>query len=273
MPIRLRQLAMIAVFDLGGPLLVYSLLRSAGMSAVSALVLSAVPPALGIAVGALVDRRLDIIGAVVLAGIAVGSVLGLTSHNAKLFLAEGSVPTLVFALACLGSVWLERPLIFRMALELIGPDTPRGRDIAGAWRYPRFRRAFRVITVAWGISYLVEAALRVVVVETTSTGIALFFSKVVPYVFAVALSVGTLVYGEHEKNKAERLAAIAAAGTEASPAPRAVPLTPAARAPATGPYTLVRCLARSSSPTTSRHVRAVSSRSCTRWPPGCPQAR
>jgi intracellular septation protein A len=240
MPIRLRQLAMIAVFDLGGPLLVYSLLRSAGMSAVSALVLSGVPPALGIAVGALVDRRLDIIGTVVLAGIAVGSVLGLTSHNAKLFLAEGSVPTLVFALACLGSVWLERPLIFRMALELIGPDTPRGRDISGAWRYPRFRRAFRIITVAWGISYLVEAALRVVVVETTSTGIALVFSKVVPYVFAVTLSAWTLVYGEHEKKKAERLAAAAAstevppatvAGTEVPTAPRAVPLSTAGRAP------------------------------------------
>ena len=33
---------MILVFDLGGPLLAYSLLRSAGMSAVAALVISGV---------------------------------------------------------------------------------------------------------------------------------------------------------------------------------------------------------------------------------------
>jgi hypothetical protein len=38
---------MVLVFDLGGPLLAYSLLRSAGMSAVAALVISGVLPALG----------------------------------------------------------------------------------------------------------------------------------------------------------------------------------------------------------------------------------
>ena len=30
--------------------------------------------------------------------------------------------------------------------------------------------------------------------------------KLIPYVFAVVLSAWTLVYGEHEKKKAERLA-------------------------------------------------------------------
>jgi hypothetical protein len=49
-----------------------------------------------------------------------------------------------------------------------------------------------------------------VVVQATSTGIALLFSKLVPYVFALGLSVWTLVYGEHEKKKAEQLAAVAA---------------------------------------------------------------
>ena len=37
-------------------------------------------------------------------------------------------------------------------------------------------------------------------------GIALICSKLIPYVFAVVLSAWTLVYGEHEKKKAERLA-------------------------------------------------------------------
>jgi hypothetical protein len=64
---------MILVFDLGGPLLAYSLLRSAGMSAVAALVISGGLPALGIVIGALADRRLDVIGVVVLAGLLVGT--------------------------------------------------------------------------------------------------------------------------------------------------------------------------------------------------------
>jgi hypothetical protein len=210
---RLRQIAMILVFDLGGPLLAYSLLRSAGMSAVAALVISGVLPALGIGISALADRRLDVIGIVVLAGLLAGTLLGLTSHNARLYLLEGSVPSAVFALGCLLSLRLRRPLIFRLAVELLGPDTRKGRDVTAAWRYPGFRRAFR-ITAAWGIAYLVEAAIRVAIVVTTSTGIALVCSKLIPYVFAVALSAWTLVYGEHEKKQAERLAsADADAGT------------------------------------------------------------
>jgi hypothetical protein len=171
---------MILVFDLGGPLLAYSLLRSAGMSAVAALVISGVLPALGIGISALADRRLDVIGIVVLAGLLVGTLLGLTSHNARLYLLEGSVPSVVFALGCLLSLRLRRPLIFRLAVELLGPDTRKGRDVTAAWRYPGFRRAFQMITVAWGAGYLVEAAIRVVIVATTSTGIALVCSKLSP---------------------------------------------------------------------------------------------
>ncbi len=132
--------------------------------------------------------------------------LGLTSHNARLYLLEGSVPSVVFALGCLLSLRLRRPLIFRLAVELLGPDTAKGGDVSAAWRYPGFRRAFRIITVTWGVGYLVEAAIRVAIVATTSTGIALICSKLVPYAFAVSLSVWTLVYGEHEKKKAEHLA-------------------------------------------------------------------
>ena len=211
---RVRQVAMILVFDLGGPLLAYAVLRSNGLGTVTALIISGIFPALGIVIGALVDRRLDIIGVVVLAGLAVGTVAGLISNNARLYLVEGAVPSLVFALACLGTLRASKPLIYRFAVELLGPDTSKGRDVIGAWQYPGFRRAFRVITAAWGVAYLIEVAARLVVVETTSTGIALLFSKLVPYAFALGLSLWTLLYGEHEKKKAEQLAA--AVGTLAA---------------------------------------------------------
>jgi hypothetical protein len=201
---RVRQIAMILVFDLGGPLLAYTLLRSDGLSTVAALIISGIPPALGIVIGAMVDRRLDIIGVVVLAGLVVGTVAGLVSNNARLYLVEGAVPSLVFALACLGSLRSSKPLIYRFAVELLGPHTRKGREVVGAWQYPGFRRAFQVITAAWGVAYLIEVAARLVVVETTSTGIALLFSKLIPYVSAFVLSLWTLRYGEHEKKKAER---------------------------------------------------------------------
>ncbi len=74
----------------------YALLRSAGQSAVLALVLSGALPAVGVMAGLIRHRHLDIVGVLVLAGIAVGTVLGLVSGNARLVLVEGSVPTAVF---------------------------------------------------------------------------------------------------------------------------------------------------------------------------------
>src|ERR1700733_14820970 len=98
---RLQSLAMLAVFDVAGPLVAYQLLRSAGQSAVSALVLSGILPALGLVINLVRRRRLDAVGMLVLAGIVIGTVLGALTRNPKLVLLEGSVPTAVFGLACL----------------------------------------------------------------------------------------------------------------------------------------------------------------------------
>ena len=136
---RFLDLAMIVVFDIAGPLVAYSLLRSAGQSAVTALVLSGAFPALGVIVSLIRHRRADTIGVLVLAGIAVGTVVGLLSGDPRLVLVEGSVPTAVFGFLCLGSLWARRPLIYRFAVEFIGADTPKGRDFASLWQYPGFR--------------------------------------------------------------------------------------------------------------------------------------
>jgi hypothetical protein len=208
---RFQALAMTAIFDIAGPLVAYSMLRSAGQSQVSALILSGAFPAVGVAVRLARHRRVDAIGVLVLAGIAVGAILGLLSGNPRMVLVEGSVPTAVFGLLCLGSLWSHRPLIYRFALEFIGADTPKGRDFADLWRWPGFRHAFRLFTVVWGVTYLAEAVARVITVETTSTGTALAVSKVMPYAVAAVL-VGWMVgYGRRAKREGERIAAEAEA--------------------------------------------------------------
>ncbi len=215
---------MIAVFDIAGPLVAYSLLRSAGQSTVPALVLSGIFPAFGVAIGLVRDRRLDAVGGLVLIGIAVGTLLGLATGNARLVLLEASVPTAVFGAVCLGSLWSRRPLMFRFAHQFIGEDTPKGRDFANRWQYPGFRRVFQVMTVVWGIAYLAEAAARVVIVETTSASTALAISKVMPYAVAGVLVAWMIVYGQQARRKGERLAAAARASTVAlQPSPEGVP--------------------------------------------------
>ena len=222
---QLQSLAMIAIFDVGGPLVLYSLLRSHGFSTVSALVLSGIFPAFGVAMKFVRHRGLDVIGVLVLSGIAVGTVLGLVSHNARLVLLEGSVPTAVFGIVCLASLWWSRPLIYRFAVEFMGPDSPRSREFESLWQYESFRHVFRVMTIVWGLAYLAEAAARVVIVELTSTGTAFAISKVVPYVVTGLLFAWMFAYGSWSKRKGERLAAeteaqeAAAASGSQAPAP------------------------------------------------------
>jgi hypothetical protein len=207
---RLRSITMIVIFDVAAPLAAYNWLRSAGLPAVTALLVSGVFPALGVTIGVVRNRRLDVVGVLVLAGIVVGTVLGLAFHSARLLLVEGSVPTAIFGLACLGSLRARHPLMFSFALEFTGPDTAKGREMTSLWQYEGYRRVFRVITAVWGIGFLLEAALRVVIVYNTSTGTALASSKVTPFLWAAILSAWTVAYGAHHRKKGERLAAAAA---------------------------------------------------------------
>jgi hypothetical protein len=208
---RLRSIAMIAIFDIGGPLLAYHLLQSNGVGTVPALVLSGALPAVGVIIGIISHRRVDAVGVLVLAGIVVGAVLGLVSHNPKLVLDEGSVSTGVFGLICLGSLATDKPMMYRFALEFMGPDTERGREFADLRQYKEFRRAFVVISVVWGTAYLVEAAVRVLIVQETSAGTALAVSKVLPYAVAAVLIAWTVGYGRYQKRQGDRMAAAYAA--------------------------------------------------------------
>jgi hypothetical protein len=164
-----------------------------------------------VAIGVIQHRRLDIVGALVLAGILAGTVLGLISHNARLVLMEASVPTAIFGLGCLGSLWTRRPLMYGLAVEFTGPDTAKGREMISLWQYEGFRHIFRVITAVWGAGFLLEAALRVAIVYNTSTGTALSVSKVMPYVWAGIFMAWTVGYGRYQGKKGKRMMAAAAA--------------------------------------------------------------
>jgi intracellular septation protein A len=205
---RVRSIVMIVIFDVAAPLVAYKLLRSAGLSGVTSLVLSGVFPAIPVSIDAIRHRRVEVVGVLVLAGILVGTVLGLVSHSTRLVLIEGSVPTGVLGLAFLGSLLARQPLMFTFAREFTGPDTAKGREMTMLWQtFEGFRRIFRIMTVVWGVGFLIEAALRVVIVFNTSTGTALAISKVTPFIFVGILLAWTFAYGTHHRKRAERMTA------------------------------------------------------------------
>jgi len=215
---RLRALAPTAVFDIAGPLALYWLLRAAGTAEVIALIVSGILPALGVAIGIIRHRRVDTVGSLVLAGIIAGTVAGLLTHSARLVLMEGSLPTAVFALACLGSLLTARPLMYRIALQARGASTAAGRDLQARWAQPAAQHAFRTITLVWGVTLLAEAATRVLIVETISTGAALLVIKLMPYLVIAGLFRWMAGYTRRVRAQAEQQATVPEAAT-ADPAP------------------------------------------------------
>jgi hypothetical protein len=215
---RLHTLAPIAIFDVAGPLVAYYALRSAGLSTVTALVLSGVLPAFGVALKVVRHRSVDAIGILVLIGIAVGTALGLASGNAHLVLLDGTVPTAVFGAVCLGSLWSTRPLMFRFAVETMGAETTQGRDFADKWRYAGFRHAFRVTTVIWGLAFLAEAATQILIIETSSTGVAKATSNLLPLAFGAVVIAWNVAYAKRGRRQGERAADAARARGDAPPA-------------------------------------------------------
>jgi hypothetical protein len=210
---RLQSITVIVIFDVAGPLAAYSLLRSAGMTAVTALLLSGVLPALGVGIGVMRHHRLDVVGALVLVGIGVGVVLGLVTHSARLILAEGTVPTGVFGVACLVTLWAWRPLMYSIALEFVGPGTAQGQEMIRLWQYQPFRRIFAVITAVWGIAFLLQGAVAIAIIYHASTGMALASTNITPLVFVAILLAWTVGYGAQQRKKGERTAAAASAAT------------------------------------------------------------
>ena len=198
---RLAALVPIFVFDVAGPLAIYYGARRAGLSTVGSLVISGVLPASRVIATIVRRRQVDVIGALVLSGIVLATAAGVISDNARLYLLDGLVPTVVLGGACLLSVLWEKPVMFRIALETMGPDSPKGRAFESMWRYPSFRRIFRVITLVWGVVFLLESTLQAFIIETSTISTAKATSNVLPVIVVGLTLAWTLAYGKDARQQ------------------------------------------------------------------------
>jgi hypothetical protein len=196
-----RTLLTTLIFDICGPLLTYRVLHAAGASDVVALVASGVPPALGVAIAAKRHRRLDVIGSLVLVGVVIGTALALLTHDPRLILLEGAVPTLLFSLACLLSVLIHRPLMFLLLRAIAGTRGIAASELRELGRDSATREDFRVITLVWGCGFLLESLLKATVVLTSGTGLALTVSKVAAYPVAAVLLLWTVWYRRRSRRR------------------------------------------------------------------------
>ena len=145
-------------------------------------------------------RHVDIIGAIVLIGIAVSIVVLVAGGGPRLFLIRESFVTGTLALLALSSFAWRRPLLFYVGRQFsAGGDSAAIERFDALWQRAPARRTFRVMTIVWAVGWLAEFALRVVMVLTLSVAQVLAIS---PFVFngiTLALLAWTLAYGRRQQ--------------------------------------------------------------------------
>jgi hypothetical protein len=169
--------------DLIGPLVVFRLCRRAGLSEVWSLVVAGLLPGIGVVIDWIRFRTLQVVGAVVFAGIAVSIAVALLTDDPKVVLLEGAALTAAFGVACLLSLVGRRPLIFYFGQAFYGGRwTAEGAELDADYeRYEDARFFWRIGTTVWGVAYLLQATVRAIVIQTTSTGTALAVNRTVPW--------------------------------------------------------------------------------------------
>ena len=183
--------------DIAGPLVVYRVCRAAGVSEVWSLVISGCPPAVGVLLDWLRWRTLEVVGAVVLAGIGVSVVLALVTEDPQIVLLESAAITAAFGVACLVSLTRRRPLIFYFAQAFYGGrHSVDGAELDADYdRYTEAQSYWRTVTTVWAVVYLIEAGAKAILVQRVSVGTALTYNRTVPWVVSGLLFAWTFWWG------------------------------------------------------------------------------
>ena len=186
---RLRTL-LPTLLDLVIPTAGYFLLHWAGLSDVWALTIAGAATALNALITTIRRGRLDALGLLVVAEIAVSVALAAITQDPRLILARPAVYLAVAGLVNLISCFAGRPLSYTAATPMATKGDPeRAVAYERAWHHsPELRAIHRQLTAGIGLAMLVYAVLRVLIVYSFSTGTAVLGQEV-PGLLLIALVV------------------------------------------------------------------------------------
>lgn len=176
------------------PYATYLVLINHGVSTVYALTPGAAFPAGATIYDFVRERRVQALGLIVLAAVAVSVLSALYFQSPFLVLAKGSLIGAVLGALFLLSLLLPRPLIFY--LISMGQDDEGRADMTASWaEEPMFRRVLTRLTVFWGVGLLAEAAFRVGLILVLPVAVFLPVGETEGIVFVAAMTAASWWYG------------------------------------------------------------------------------
>jgi hypothetical protein len=189
---RLRTL-LPTLLDLVIPTAGYFLLHGAGLSEVWALTIAGAATGVNALVTTIRRGRLDALGLLVVAEIAVSVALAAITQDPRLILARPAVYLAVAGVVNLVSCFAGRPLSYTAATPMATKGDPqRAVAYARAWHHsPELRAIHRQLTAGIGLAMIAYAVVRVVIVYSFSTGTAVLGQEI-PGLMLIALVVALI---------------------------------------------------------------------------------
>lgn len=123
------------------------------------------------------NRELNPITVTVLLGIVVSLLAFLLGGDPRILLIRESLFTGAFGIFCLLSLRCPRPVMFYFSRYfIVGKDPQRRAAFEARAQKPIFRRGIQLVTAIWGVLYVGEFAVRVILVYTLPIPLALSIS-------------------------------------------------------------------------------------------------
>jgi hypothetical protein len=177
------------VVDVAAPVLVYYALHALGAGDVLALTAGGVLSAANALVGVVRDRRVDKIALLVLFEFALSIVLLFVTGDPRFLLLKPSLYIAIGGAYCLATAFAGRPLVYETARPFATKgDAEREAAWERCWTASEpFRRELRLLTVLWGVGFLLEAVARAALVYSLPVDEAVLAAQAPLVVLFIAL--------------------------------------------------------------------------------------
>ncbi|MGP8166192.1 MAG: VC0807 family protein [Steroidobacteraceae bacterium] len=179
------------------PVLMYQAARRYGsFSEFAALAVAAVFPIVRSGFELLVRQQIDPIAILILLGIGADCVSISLGGSTRLLLVRESVFTGALGLACFVSLLLPRPMMFYFGrFFFAGTDPIRVARFNSAWQFPEVRFTHRLITVVWGLAFVGDLLIRILLIAYLPAALVLIISPIVLGVMIVSVMTWAFAYG------------------------------------------------------------------------------
>ncbi|MER6379568.1 VC0807 family protein [Streptomyces sp. NPDC001250] len=182
-----------AVLNVAAPLAVFYGLRAAGAGLWWAVLASAVPPTVEAVLTVARERRVGMLGVLVLGMVALGAALSLVTGSPRFMFAKDGWMTGIVGLVFLASL-RGQPIIYRVLSSVTKGE--KRAELEHNWQAsPTFRHVMRLLTAVWGVGLLLDSVVRVVLAYTLPLDSVMLVTTLQYVALFVALEVFSRRYG------------------------------------------------------------------------------